>query len=145
MTDLTLSGGCLCGGVRFSYAGPLGGPLGTVTICHCAQCRRAQGLACAVAPVRADGFSLQSGADLVREYESSPGKVRAFCGRCGSPLYSRRDSQPDRLRLRLGALDDPPPGLKIEAHTFARDLPAWADDGEAPRFPGLEPGRGGVS
>ena len=136
-----LLGGCLCGGVRFEYKGMLGGALGAVTICHCGQCRRAAGYAVAVAPAEAAGFTVTQGRDLIREFESSPGKQRTFCGVCGTPLYSRRTALPKALRLRIGALDDPPETLRIEAHTFAGDLPAWAGPGDAPRYPGPEPRR----
>jgi hypothetical protein len=139
-----LVGGCLCGGVRYRYAGPLGGALGTVTLCHCGQCRKAQGYAAAVAPALAADFQITTGANLVREYESSPGKLRAFCGVCGAPLYSRRAADPAALRLRLGSLDAAPADLRIEAHIHVRDLPAWAAlDDEAPRYPDVEPGRQG--
>ena len=143
MTHVPITGGCLCGGVRFTYSGPLGGALGAVTVCHCSQCRRAQGYATGVAPARAAGFVVKAGQDLIREYESSPGKVRAFCSICGSPLYSRRMDKPEALRLRLGAIDNPPADLTIQAHTFTADLPAWADAEDAPRYPDLEPGRSG--
>jgi hypothetical protein len=136
-----LSGGCLCGAVRYRYEGVLGGPLGAVTVCHCSQCRKGQGYASAVAPALAQGFAVERGADLIREYESSPGKMRAFCGGCGSPLYSRRDSQPSTLRLRLGSLDLAPSSLAIEAHIFTEGAPDWAGADRAPRYPGLEPGR----
>ncbi len=134
-------GGCLCGAVRYRYDGPLGGALGAVTVCHCEQCRRAQGYAAAVAPALAARFTLVAGADRVVEYESSPGKKRAFCGACGAPLYSRRDAAPDALRLRLGSLDAPPGDLRIQAHIHTRNLPAWAALDDAPRYPGEEPGR----
>ena len=139
--DTPLEGGCLCGAVRFAYRGPLGGRLGAVTVCHCAQCRKAQGCVSAVAPARASGFLLTSGRDAVREYESSPGKRRAFCKACGSPLYSRRDGTPDVLRLRLGALDAVPGDLKVDAHIFTQDAPDWSFADDAPRYPGFEPGR----
>jgi hypothetical protein len=135
-------GGCLCGAVRYRYEGPLGGELGMVTLCRCGQCRKAHGYGAAVAPALAAGFEITAGADQLREYESSPGKKRAFCGTCGSPLYSRRDSAPGALRLRLGALDDPPESLRIEALIHVADLPAWAEPRDAPRFAGEEPGRG---
>jgi hypothetical protein len=87
-----IEGGCLCGGVRFRISGKLG-PAG---FCHCKQCQRASGSAFAAnAPVRARYFALAAGEELVSEYESSPGKYRAFCRRCGSPVYSRRDSEPE--------------------------------------------------
>jgi hypothetical protein len=138
---VTLTGGCLCGAVRFSYAGALGGELGKVTVCHCGQCRRAQGYAVAVAPAVASGLTMIRGAGEVREFESSPGKFRAFCGGCGAPLWSRLAAQPAALRLRLGALDDPPAWLKVEAHIFTEGGPAWAQPDGAPRYPGREPGR----
>ena len=134
-------GGCLCGGVRYTYDGELGGSVGTVTVCHCATCRKAQGYASGVAPALADGFVVTAGDDLIREYESSPGKKRAFCTLCGSPLYSRRDDKPEAVRLRLGSLDHPPEGLVVQAHTYTADVPAWAEPDDAPRYRGLEPGR----
>ena len=135
-------GGCLCGAVRYDYEGALGGELGAVTLCHCTACRKAQGYAVAAAPALSAGFRLIAGAERVREYESSPGKKRGFCGVCGSPLYSRRDSAPATIRLRLGSLDDPPSELRIEAHIHMRDVPAWTEPDFAPRYPGEEPGRG---
>ena len=136
-----VTGGCLCGGVRFTYSGELGGSLGLVTVCHCVQCRKVTGYAAGVVPARMSGFTITDGHDVIREYESSPGKLRAFCTRCGSPVYSRRVSLPDALRLRLGVLDNPPADLKIQAHIYAHDLPAWAEPDDAPRYPGVEPGR----
>ena len=139
MTSVT--GGCLCGAVLYTYEGELGGAAGAVTVCHCASCRKAQGYAVAVVPAWADGFVVTAGADLIREYESSPGKKRAFCGLCGSPLYSRRDDRPEALRIRLGSLDHPPESLTVNAHTFTEGAPAWSGPDDAPRYPGLEPAR----
>jgi hypothetical protein len=100
-----LEGGCLCGGVRFRVTGKLG----PAAYCHCKQCQRASGSAFAAnASVRTRYFELVSGGDLLSEYESSPGKFRAFCRRCGSPVYSRLDAEPETRRLRLGTLDSDP-------------------------------------
>jgi hypothetical protein len=135
------AGGCLCGAVRFTYDGELSGALGQTTVCVCGQCRKAQGFAAAVVPAEAKGLTLTAGADQVREFQSSPGKHRAFCGLCGSPLYSRLDARPASLRLRLGALDAPPEELRIEAIIHAASAPAWIDIADAPRYPEVEPGR----
>ncbi len=137
MSDPVLSGGCLCGAVRFTYSGPLG----AVTVCHCHQCRKAQGYAAAVAPALARGFEVTSGREAIGEYASSPGKRRGFCRRCGSPLYSRRDAKPEHLRLRLGALDATPPGLKVDAHIFTAAAPSWSLGDDAPRYAEFEPSR----
>jgi hypothetical protein len=106
-------GRCLCGGIRFSVRGALA----PIQVCHCGQCRQAQGGAFATnIPVNEADFTLHSGAELITRYESSPGKVRCFCRQCGSPLFSQRTSLPGVLRLRAGALQgqvDSAPGLHI--------------------------------
>ncbi len=114
-----MQGGCLCGGVRYCYDGPIGGSLGAVTLCHCGQCRKAHGYGAAVAPALAAGFSVTA----------------------GSPLYSRRLGAPALLRLRLGSVDNPPADLKIQAHIYARNLPLWAEPEDAARYPDAEPDR----
>ncbi len=136
-----LAGGCLCGAVRFTYEGELGGPLGMITLCVCGQCRKAQGFGSAVAPAQAAGLSITWGADEVREFQSSPGKHRAFCAACGSPLYSRLDAKPHALRLRLGAIDRLPDALRIEAIIHAASAPDWTELAGVVRHPGVEPGR----
>lgn len=137
-----LEGGCLCGAVRFVYAGELGGTLGAVTVCYCGACRKAQGLASAVGPAARADFTIVAGQAQVREFQSSPGKYRAFCADCGAPLYSRRDDRPQVLRLRLGALDAPPADLRVEARIHTEALPAWVEAlADAPAYPGAEPGR----
>jgi hypothetical protein len=126
-----LEGGCLCGGVRFRITGKLG-PAG---FCHCKTCQRASGSAFASnAPLRTEYFSLTAGADLVTEYESSPRKYRAFCGRCGSPVYSRRDDDPGIRRIRLGTLDGDP-GRRPVAHTWVSAKAPWYEIEDAlPQF-----------
>ncbi len=136
-----LTGGCLCGAVRYRYDGELGGSLGLITQCHCGQCRKAQGGPASVAPATAEALEFTAGRSLIRELESSPGKFRAFCGCCGSPLYSRRVESPKAIRLRLGAFDDPPPDLRIEAHIYCIDQAPWEECSGAPRYPAQEPER----
>jgi hypothetical protein len=127
-----LEGGCLCGGVRFRIDGKLG-PAG---YCHCKQCQRASGSAFASnAPVRTRYFAFRAGAELVTEYESSPGKYRAFCRRCGSPVYSCRDSEPELRRIRLGTLDGDP-GRRPLAHVWVSAKAPWYEIRDAlPQFP----------
>ncbi|GAA3566780.1 GFA family protein [Marinobacter xestospongiae] len=97
-----LTGQCLCGAIKYQYDGPVG----PVSLCHCQRCRRAQGGAfSASAPLQAVRFQFTEGEDQVREFESLPGKYRAFCPSCGSPLYSRVDAIPGIVRLRVGTLD----------------------------------------
>jgi hypothetical protein len=126
-----MDGGCLCGAVRYSLAGaPPGNGSGT---CHCESCRRT-----ASAPqlpflsVAAAGFRYTRGAPV--DYPSSPGVVRSFCGRCGSPLTYRRLATPEALDVMTVSLDDPnavPPTFRVwtsEALDWDRpvgDLPGY--------------------
>nr|WP_231701671.1 GFA family protein [Halopseudomonas salegens] len=82
------------------------GELEPVQVCHCSQCRKAQGSAFATnIPVSVSAYRLLEGSDLLTEFESSPGKQRVFCKVCGSPLFSKRTDLPHVLRVRAGTLD----------------------------------------
>ncbi|WP_346659491.1 GFA family protein [Pseudomonas sp. RIT-PI-AD] len=96
-----------------------------IQICHCSQCRRAQGTPFASnIPIKAAAFRLLSGAELLSSFESSPGKRRVFCGTCGSPLYSQKDAVPDVLRIRAGLIDGP---LEVRpvAHAYVASKADW--------------------
>lgn len=110
-------GTCLCGAVQYD----VGGSLASVVLCHCTQCRRGNGGAFNVGVlVSSDQVVFRSRATL-KEYESSPGKLRAFCGDCGSPVYSRRPDTPGILRLRGGLIIDlPAPANLSQSHRDSR-------------------------
>ena len=130
-SDADHLGGCLCGQIRYQ----LSGPLADIQLCHCSQCRKAQGSAFAAnIPVSEADLRFLSGEEALVLFESSPGKTRAFCGRCGSPLFSRTTAKPGVVRLRAGTLDDPS-GARLGFHIFA-DSHAdwWSLDDELPRF-----------
>lgn len=130
-----LTGQCLCGGIQFAYSGPLG----PISLCHCSQCRRVHGSAfSASAPVQRVHFELSSGQALIREFESRPGKYRAFCGECGTALYSRVDAIPGILRLRVGVLNEPL-GKAPAAHVFVGSKADWyAITDDTPQYEKLE-------
>ena len=118
-----LTGRCLCG--RFASRSPATSDRSPSR--HCAECRRASGSAFAAnANVVKSEHRFSSGAAAVVEYESSPGKFRAFCGRCGSPMYSRTDAEPETLRIRLGTLDQDPGG-RPRLHVWTSEKAAWFD------------------
>ncbi len=129
-------GSCLCGQVTYR----LEAEITELACCHCQQCRKAQGTAFATnAPVNEADFTFESGRELIREYESTPGKFRAFCSLCGSPLYSRLASRPGLLRLRIGTLDTPLPH-RPDYHIFAADKAEWYTlEDEQPQYPGFKP------
>ena len=129
-------GSCLCGDVKYE----IDGELGDFGYCHCKSCQKASGSAHAAnCPVLRSDFRLLSGADSLREFESSPGKFRAFCSRCGSPMYAYLAANPQTLRIRLGSLDTPFEKTP-RAHTFVSERALWAPIGDAaPQFPAWAP------
>lgn len=121
------TGSCLCGGIQYQIEGELA----PVQFCHCRECRKAQGTPFGSnMPVPADDFRIVQGGALLTDYESSPGKHRLFCSRCGSPIISRRDNDPDTVRVRAGTLDDST-DLQTGRHIFVRDKACWWEINDA--------------
>ena len=106
-----IEGGCLCGSVRYRMSGE---PLAR-SLCHCRSCRLASGapsVAWVVSP--AQNFVLLAGEPA--RYDSSPGVVRTFCSKCGTPLTYQRVSETDTIDITTATLDDPnafPPDREI--------------------------------
>lgn len=131
-----IEGSCLCGGIRYQYDGRID----EISICHCAQCRKAQGSAfAAVSPVDSAHFRLVAGAELLKEYRSSPDKARVFCSRCGSPIYSALDHLPEVRRLRLGTVDTAF-NCDNAFHIYTESKASWWDcDDGLPRYAQRKP------
>ena len=120
MTDLPLTGGCLCGGVRFEIAAPLE----SASYCHCTRCQRRSGTAASAnARVAPGSFRLVSGEELVREFRLEDGWAKCFCSVCGSQLWSR-DPETDARSVRLGAFDRDP-GVRPEWRQFVAYAAPW--------------------
>src|SRR5205814_2998396 len=70
VAELPLTGGCLCGGVRYE----IDEPLVVASYCHCTRCQRRTGTA-ASAQARIVPGSLQilQGEELVREWKPEDG------------------------------------------------------------------------
>ena len=96
-----MRGSCLCGGIAYEIT-RLDSP---IEHCSCRYCRKAHAAAFNTsAGVRREHFRWLRGAERLRTYESSPGKRRSFCGRCGTQLVAERDGL-DLLMLRVATLD----------------------------------------
>ncbi|MCX7364336.1 MAG: GFA family protein [Alphaproteobacteria bacterium] len=117
-----LNGSCLCGAIAYEAdAEP-----GRIVHCHCQTCRKTHGAAfSSVTAVPRTGFRWTRGAEMLGAIESSPGKFRRFCSRCGSHLMAERVAQPNVL-LRLGCLDTPVRDIP-QVHIWRSDGAAWYD------------------
>lgn len=110
----THRGGCLCGVVRITVEGPLG----PVSACHCAQCRRQSGHYWAATEVPRAAVRIEGEAAL-RWYQASPRARRGFCGTCGSFLLWQLIEN-DTIDVAMGALDAPS-GTALAQHIFVAE------------------------
>ena len=113
-----MTGGCLCGAVRFELTPPLRG----VVVCHCSLCRRSGTLAGAYTSVPREALRLTEQRGL-RWYVDVNRRRRGFCGTCGATLLWLED-RADTISVSAGALDGPT-GLATEAHIFVADAADW--------------------
>jgi hypothetical protein len=133
MTEPSVTGGCLCGGVRFE----LTEPAKEASYCHCKRCQRRTGTA-ASANARIDGRTLRvvQGEELVKAWRHPDGGFeKLFCRECGGQLFSRNPDDPTQIGVRLGAFDGDP-GVRPSSRKFVAYAAAWEpipDDG-LPRY-----------
>jgi hypothetical protein len=133
VADLPLTGGCLCGGVRFR----VDAPLVVATYCHCTRCQRRTGTAAsAQARIQPGSLTVTRGEELIRTYAPPDGFPKLFCGACGSALWSRSPDDPEIMSVRLGAFDGDP-GIRPSLRQFCAYAAAWEDipDDGLPRHP----------
>ncbi len=107
----TVTGGCLCGAVRYTVRGPLR----DIIACHCEQCRRTSGHHVAATNARRADVDIADDGSLAW-YESSTTARRGFCRVCGASLFwERRDGK--TISIMAGTLDAPT-GLRLSEHIF---------------------------
>lgn len=129
MSMPALTGHCLCGRVRFE----IDEPLVAARYCHCTRCQRRTGTASSAGGVVVPGsFRIVAGAELVKSYRPSAGGFgKAFCGECGSHLYSESPDDPEVKTVRLGAIDGDP-GIRPTVRQHLASAAVWEpvpDDG----------------
>jgi len=117
-----ITGGCLCGGVRYEVHGAFL----RASHCHCSRCRRHTGTSHSTqGRARRSDFRLVSGEDLVRVYApDGGGAVKAFCSVCGSSLFGGQWPGGEEITIRLGSVDGDP-GIRPQFHTFVASKAPW--------------------
>jgi hypothetical protein len=98
-----IEGKCHCGAIAYEAhvnAAKAG-------MCHCTDCQALSGAPFrASVPAKAEDFRLLRGElkIYVKTADSGNKRVQAFCGACGSPIYSAAAENPTLYNLRLGAV-----------------------------------------
>lgn len=104
---MQVHGSCHCESIRFRAVVDET----KVSICHCTDCQKLTGTAYRVSvPASADSFQLERGAPKVylKRGDSGAMRAQAFCGDCGSPLYTYAAgaTPPGSYGVRVGTLQE---------------------------------------
>jgi hypothetical protein len=128
-TDKRITGGCLCGALRYEARGE---PT-FAGYCYCSDCRKASGggsigfLGFPASALRVSGPTRQFASRAARGGDAT----RNFCPTCGGLVFGGVVGASESHTVYAGSLDDPSafhPTMAI----FNRDRPGWA-----PLPPGL--------
>jgi hypothetical protein len=132
-----LTGGCLCGGVRYEISEPLV----SASYCHCTRCQRRTGTAAsAQARVAPGSLRIVQGEELLRAWRPEDGAAKFFCSECGAHMWSQDPNDPEIRAVRLGSFDSDP-GIRPSVRQYTAYAAGWEpipDDG-LPRFPERRP------
>jgi len=118
MKPHVISGGCLCGAVRYEVTGPPA----NITHCHCADCRRSSGAPFVTwATFRRGAFKLLTGLPKGLRWA---GRWRTFCPYCGTPLtFLTRPDAPE-IHVTVCSFDDPASVTPCN-HAWIEDRLRW--------------------
>ncbi len=120
MNGDVISGGCLCGAVRYEGRGE---PY-NVTHCHCADCRRSSGAAFVTwASFARPEFRFVRGEPRVIAWA---GRLRSFCAHCGTSLTFMSGAEADEIDVTVASFDEPE-HVSPADHTWVCDRLAWID------------------
>lgn len=132
------TGGCLCGEIRYRIAHPLR----ELRVCHCTHCQKASGTggsANVIVPAASVSFLSGTPKRYADTAQSGNTLFRHFCGTCGSPIYSQRETRPDIMVFRAGTLDDSA-DLRVVAHIWTASARPWSHIGaDVETHPGNAP------
>ena len=124
MMSAAITGGCLCGGVRFELTRAAHQAAG---YCHCTRCQRRTGTGSSV-QARIDGTHLSAAA--AASSSCRPGGTPTAASRsasaasCGAHLFSRNPDDPRRDEHPPGAFDADP-GVRPSWRTFVAYAAPW--------------------
>lgn len=128
---MKIDGGCHCGAIKYeAEIDPA-----KVMICHCTDCQTLSGSVFrTVVPAAAAQFRLLAGKPklYIKTAESGNKRQQAFCGDCGTPIYSAAIENTPAYSLRVGTIRQRAE-LKPKEQAWRRSALKWL-----PEFPGTQ-------
>jgi len=120
---MAMSGGCLCGAVRYQVAD---GDAIFTGHCHCTDCQKSSGAGHVTVLAVPEAMVTITGKVATYESKGDNGQTvaRQFCPTCGGQLFSRAATMPGVLMIKCGSLDDSSK-LAPQMSVFAGSAVAW--------------------
>ncbi len=116
-----LNGSCHCKAIKYEASADIL----AAYHCHCRTCREIHGTVYGTSVmVHKEGFEVTAGRDIMSAYESTPGKKRCFCSKCGSHVFVINQAMPEIVVLRLGNLT-PGHGITPTHHFWLSHKEPW--------------------
>jgi hypothetical protein len=119
---MKIDGRCHCGAI--SYEAEI--DPNRAIVCHCTDCQTVSGAPYrANVPAKIESFRLTGTPKMyVKTADSGNRMALAFCGDCGTALYSGRETEATFVNLRLGAVKQRAQ-LAPKAQYFCRSAMPW--------------------
>jgi hypothetical protein len=137
MADKTLTGGCLCGAVRYEVNGD---PIVTAH-CHCEHCRKTAGAGHTTIAAFPKSAVKMTGTLKTYRIKADSGMLtaRAFCPECGSWMSEAPESMPDAVAITVATLDNPE-ALQPQMRFYEKRRISWDRvDPDLPAFATVPP------
>ena len=123
---MKVNGACHCGAIAFEAEVDAA----RVTLCHCTDCQVLTGTAYrTTVPASAESFVLNRGRPstyVKTTAESGRPRLHAFCGTCGTPIYSAALENVTSYGLRVGCLAERA-SLAPSRQIWRRSALRWSD------------------
>jgi hypothetical protein len=132
MSDISITGSCLCGGVKYRVTGQTE----RFYHCHCQRCRKTTGTGHAsnllISPQTA--ISWTKGEENLSHYKVPDAErfYNRFCQNCGSPM-PRVVPEINAVVIPAGSLDCNPP-INPQGHIFWDSRADWSCTDELPVY-----------
>jgi len=137
MAEEDYVGGCLCGAIRYRFAGPVR----FVSQCCCKDCQKATGTGhTTIIGILKAQLALEGMPKTYTCSGDTGGEVtRHFCGNCGGRLYTSGTLPGEVIMIQAGSLDDPGQ-VSPQSVIYVKDAVHWDRfDPDLPKFEAMQP------
>jgi hypothetical protein len=123
MSAEALTGGCVCGAVRYTWTPSI---KFKSYACHCTDCQKRSGSSFSLQQLALEADFAVEG-DMIEGGFTQPSGARALlfaCPKCHSRIYGANDTRPGVLIIRAGTFDHNK-SISPDVHVWVRSKQPW--------------------